>query len=210
MKRILLFISVFCAAPLLLMGQNPGTPDLGFGQDGKVLIEDSSKIYHGGYTVLLPDGKIILASYEYELTGGNRKMMVTRLLPDGSDDATYGTNGQTQPIDLGSSGEINKIALTTEGKIIVIGSMSTPAYTAFVARLDIDGELDSSFGQGGIVVLDNWDSAAFYAILIKPDGNILLGGTTYNTDFGSSSNFFLVQLLPDGTPGFWGRRHRNR
>ncbi len=80
----------FCIVPVLVIGQTDGTPDSTFGQAGEVIIQDSDKTYYGGHTVLLPDGKMIVAGNEYEELGDDGIPVLTRLMPDGSLDTSYG------------------------------------------------------------------------------------------------------------------------
>ena len=192
---VFLTAAAFCAAPVLLVGQNAGTLDPTFGQAGEVVIQDSSNRYNGGHSVLLPDGRLIVAGLEVGPDIQNARPVFTRLMPDGSLDLSYGVNGQARlDINLPYRG-IGKIALTTEGKLIVAGHISGNAsLAAFVVRLDTNGVMDPSFGQSGLALLDipgNTDDY-FFTALIKPNGTILLGGST--------NGVLLVQLLPDGVP----------
>jgi len=196
------FFFALCAFPLLLTGQTAGTPDPDFGQGGEVVITDSSKTYYGGYTVLLPDGKMIVAGNEYGANGQPGVIVLTRLLAAGTLDLSYGVNGQVRPtINNGFDGGINSIALTANDQIILAGNIVTDTSSAaFVTRLDANGELDISFGQDGIVVFDIGDDEDdLFSILIKADGNILLGGLTYDSGNSGFYDFLLVQLLPDGS-----------
>ena len=86
-----------------------------------------------------------------------------------------------------SADKINALALQSDGKIIAAGSASDGSGADFaLARYNTNGALDASFGAGGKVItsIDKDDNAL--AILIQPDGKIILGGHTYNTkyDFG--------------------------
>jgi len=195
------FFFALCAFPLLLTGQTAGTPDPDFGQGGEVVITDSSKTYYGGYTVLLPDGKMIVAGNEYEQPGADGIPVLTRLLPDGSIDSNYGINGQVRPEISSNGANIGKIALDAEGKLIVVGEiLNTFFQKAFVARLAADGQLDTSFGQGGVMVLTIASSDVLLStILLKSDGRILLGGAAYELGNAEVYNFLLIQLLPNGT-----------
>ena len=198
-----LCLFALCASPSFLHGQTAGTPDLDFGTAGQASIEDPINAYYGGPTVLLPDGKLIVAGYEYDQTGGDGMLVLTRLLSDGSLDLTYGSNGQTHPmLNTGFDGGLSKIALTAEGKLIVVGNLVNDTMAAaFVARINSNGELDPSFGQNGMIIFDiGSEEDEFWSVLIKPDGKLLLGGSTYDLDLPGLYNLLLVQLLADGTP----------
>ncbi len=191
------------ATPDFLTGQTAGSPDLDFGTAGQAAIEDPLNTYYGGPTVLLPDGKLIVAGYEFDQSGGNGVLVFTRFLPDGTLDLTYGTNGKAYPdLDTGIDGGVLNTALTPEGKLIAVGTIVTDDISAaFVARLDSNGVLDASFGQNGVLVFDvGSEEDDFLSVVIKSDGKILMGGSTYDLDLPGFYNLLLVQLLADGTP----------
>ncbi|MBC7778235.1 MAG: hypothetical protein H7246_22570 [Phycisphaerae bacterium] len=198
----ILFLGLF-NSPVFLTGQTAGTPDLSFGQAGQVIIQDPINTYYGGPTVLLPDGKLIIAGYQYDQNGGDGVLVLTRLSPDGSLDLTYGTNGKAYPaLNTGFDGGLYKMALTAEGKLIVVGTVVNDTMAAaFVARLHSNGELDAGFGQNGVIIFDiGSEEDEFWTVLIKPDGKILLGGSTFDMDIPGFYNLLLVQLFSDGTP----------
>jgi hypothetical protein len=47
---------------------------------------------------------------------------------------------------------------------------------ALVARFNIDGNLDPTFGTGGTTVAAVGDSAIIYALALQPDGKIVAVG----------------------------------
>ena len=70
-----------------------------------------------------------------------------------------------------------------------------------VARLNSDGTLDASFGTGGLVILGAQDlDESSDALIILPDGRILLAGEVEMNDGGS--DFALTMLLGDGNVDF--------
>jgi uncharacterized delta-60 repeat protein len=141
---------------------------------------------------------------------------VARLNADGNLDTQFGTNGwalaafpvfQGQP----SVAQANAMAIASDGKIVVAGSTGTEGLegqpTAIAAaRFNPDGTLDTSFGTGGEVInalgqdpSQVTDGDAAYAVLIQPDGKIVLGGEQITGSF-SSPNFALMRLNTDGSP----------
>ena len=75
---------------------------------------------------------------------------VARFLPDGSLDR-LGAGGKA---DIAGQyfNEVTQEAIAPDGKIVVAGQFSTGTsngYGGFIARLNSDGTLDSSFGNGG-------------------------------------------------------------
>ena len=85
----------------------------------------------------------------------------------GSLDPTFGSNGiATTP---GTS--LAAAALQSDGKIVVVGSGSNGPT---VRRYHTNGTLDSTFGTGGQVTLNNDDSGPAFATAIQRDGKILV------------------------------------
>jgi uncharacterized delta-60 repeat protein len=127
--------------------------DPGTGADGEITA-----------AVLQPDGRIIVAG-RFTSFNGFTHNGICRLNANGSVDQTFG---------LGSG--INTalaLALQTDGRIIVGGQFSnvdlTPRFN--LARLNNDGSVDLSFDPV------NGPSGDVNAIVIQPDGRIVIGGT---------------------------------
>jgi len=132
------------------------------------------------------DGKVIIAG-SFTTVGGVSKRGVARLNADGTLDNTF-------DVGVGST-NINVIALQSDGKVLVGGgftSFNLASNTFFVARLNTDGSVDSTFLNGANV-------STTYAIVVQPDGKILLGGlgsvsvVRLNSD-GSADNTFNSNL----------------
>ena len=91
-------------------------------------------------------------------------------------------------------GEINALAVQSDGKIIVAGSgMATwQSSNLVVLRLEPHGALDKDF------VVTNGFAGQVRATAVQPDGKILLGGSS--GVFIHGSPVLLARLDPDGTP----------
>jgi len=185
--------------PVWMLSQTPGQPDLGFGQMGEVAIPVPGVFGYSGGTLLLPDGKMVVAwqsTPDVETTLG-----LTRLLPDGSLDDSFGNQGTViTDLDIGEEGTFYEMALTVDHKIIGVGSILTDTdYKAFVVRFNDNGELDASFGDNGLVLIDQGDlDDEFSAVHILPNGKILAGGLTFDSSNPGFYDLLLVQLEPDG------------
>lgn len=149
-----------------------GTVDSSFGHDGHV------DIYFTDVTVA-PDGKILIAGCE-DAPGEpeNSDGEVTRLLPDGKPDPSFGNDGSVL-IDFGGRYDCaESIAIAADGDILVGGNKTnyrdrgSDAQPAF-ARLHADGSLDSSFGTGGVRIAPNTNESGVYDIAATPDGGVL-------------------------------------
>ena len=111
-------------------------------------------------------------------------------------DASFGGTG-TLP-----QGTITQdVALQPDGKIVTAGLRynggSSNFYDVAVSRFRADGTADTTFGGTGTVFTDvSGQSDRAHAVLIQPDGKILVGGTG-----GDGPHFFFVlaRYNPDGS-----------
>ncbi|MCC6723958.1 MAG: hypothetical protein IT258_05570 [Saprospiraceae bacterium] len=197
-NKTLKLLAMICL-PAWVFGQTPGQPDTGFGQMGEVTIPVPGIFSYTGGTLLLPDGKMIV-SWQKDENGGTT-LGLTRLLPDGSIDNSFGTQGTAFPsLDIGEEGYFDEMTLTADNKIIGVGRIvKDTVYQAFIARFNEDGELDASFGDNGLTTIDEGDlDDELETLYIVPDGKILAGGLTLDSANPGFYDLLLVQLLPDG------------
>jgi len=160
----------------------------------------------------LSNGKII--SYGCEnLNNGNPPTVITRLNTDGSIDSTFGING-TFRRDIISGYEFIPTGLEQpDGKLLFVGMAS---WTILMLRLNPDGQIDSTFGQFGIMLdpIGGRDVACeAYDLLLLQDGKITVTGYTrnpraavvirYNADGTHDTNFGFqgIQYFSGSTEG---------
>jgi uncharacterized delta-60 repeat protein len=145
-----------------------GAPDGSFNGDGKAVAEGS-----GRAVVVQPDGKIVVAG----ASGGD--FLVLRYNANGSLDPTFGSTGRAF-VDFGglTDGPYD-VALQPDGKVLVVGE--GPSFA--VARLQPNGTLDTTFGNGGKTAIDFGGlGARAQAVALEPDGKIVVAGTSFHTD----------------------------
>ena len=88
--------------------------------------------------------------------------------------------------DFDGSGQATAIVLQADGKIVVVGygQVINLNHSGFImARYGSDGSLDSTFGDGGVVITpinNNNDEA--HAVALQPNGQIVVAGQS-NDDF---------------------------
>ncbi len=184
-----------------------GSLDSTFGTGGKVITFPSSNSDSAANAVVLQsDGKILVAGFSDGLSPyGYIQFTVARYLTNGSLDSTFGTNG------LMSVGHNNRdcvaygIALQSNGKIIVGGQLddidTDDVEGGFmVARLNMDGSLDTTFGEtNGVSVLITIGSVQnnARALLVYSDDSIQLVGSLQLS--GHGLNYASVLFNPDGS-----------
>lgn len=72
-------------------------------------------------------------------------------------------------VGTASAGAAAPMAVQPDGKIVVAGGVA-PGF-GMVARLTPDGDLDPSFGDGGITI--DRSSTPFTEVVVQPDGKIV-------------------------------------
>lgn len=173
-----------------------GARDPAFGEDG-VVTERSALVFvlEGRAVAIQRDGKIVVAGL---VNFGTPDFAVWRYLPDGTRDDTFGSGGLAILI-LPDVEEARAVALQNDGKIVVAGVAGESSDRDFMlARFNVDGSLDTDFGNQGVVEvgfrLERPDEAT--AVAIQPDGKIVVGGM--HSDIGTG--FAVARLNRDGSP----------
>lgn len=184
------------------LAQYPGALDPTFGENGATLISTPDSIHTGGNLVLQSDGKILVVGDIGDLNFAGNDFLITRLMPDGNIDPTYGNNGRARVNFFNLFDSPFASVIQPDDKLVVAGNSYDNANQnkAVVARLNTNGTLDETFGQNGMLAFDlSNDEDVFLSVAILPDGKILLGGDTYEKNSSTLMDLLLVQLNPDGT-----------
>lgn len=153
-----------------------GDFDQTFGSGG-IVYTDFNGAYDDAYGVALQaDGKILVAGTSINSTTGFGDAAIARYLPDGSLDTSFDGDGKfvlnSFPGTVGDS--FQTLAIQPDGKIIAGGRVQ-PDF--LLVRLNLDGSLDSSFGNGGVVRTNNGGFVdEVRDLLVLPDGKIIAVG----------------------------------
>lgn len=195
MKRFLIPLAAsFC----LNAAAQPAALDTQFGNAGITEFQGTAS---SEYNCVVTDalGNIYSAGYVlFDQANGYYRLMVTKTLPNGQPDQSFGSNGVAE-VTVDASEFPLEIVLAPDGKILVSGSAYTghtpnaPGdHLGFVVRLNTNGTLDQTFAQGGVFHFMSPDSH-FTNIFFRNNGSIVLcGNTNYQP--------FVLQLLNNGTP----------
>ena len=184
---------------LVLRFNADGTPDPSFDGDGRVItpLIGSDR---GGDVALQPDGKIVIAGS----SGGGSAMI--RYNSDGSFDTAFGGNGNgiTFTPFIAYPGFRNPVAIQADGKVIVGGLLEQLNRNLAIARYNLDGTPDTSFGINGILTtpIFNFDGGPG-SVAVTAEGKIVAAGFFRN---GSAYEFAIVRYNADSSPdtGFGG------
>ena len=127
---------------------------------------------------------------------------------DGSLDASFNGCGLSALLDADST--IKAMAIQLDGKIVAGGYSNVQGKPAFlIARYNIDGSLDRSFGSSGYVITKfgaGESESCANALVIQHDGKIVAAGFTNAVR--NSSRWCLARYNPDGSldESFFGGR----
>jgi uncharacterized delta-60 repeat protein len=177
-----------------------GALDPGFGTGGVLQVSVPPGFDGPSGMTIDAEGRILFAVSEPEdcpgciTTGG---ATIHRLLPDGSPDHSFGTDGVSAPIVPFSA---SYLAVDGQGRILVAGERhhcpcgkGGPPFTYLgVARLLPNGSLDPGFGNGGVVDThtdDGLGESSPTGLSIGDGGRIFVGGYP-----------FVLALTGDGHP----------
>jgi uncharacterized delta-60 repeat protein len=172
----------------LIVRLNPdGSIDSSFGKNGWIKNNYSNDVYFN--TVLIqPDGKIVAAG-----TSGSYYAIISRYLPDGTPDVSFGVQGNS---DI--QGSISCSGLQSNGYIICGGWTTTEFNPHFlVLRFLSNGNLDNSFGNNGEAIT-SWSQSGeqIFGLKIGPDDKITAGGI--NQD-GGQTDFAMARYNSNGS-----------
>lgn len=170
-----------------------GDPDPGFGSGGVsyVAVDDvAAREIYPRESIALPDGKLLFAGarnkiippapfFEPQIRG-----MLLRLNADGSPDAGFGNTAITGLVELPdlAAGQrmqgIESIARFADGSYVAVGTaMVNGPLMGYVVKLTASGDLDGSFGGGGIVLLP---SHYLHVVRLDSQQRVVVGGEHFD------------------------------
>lgn len=181
-----------------------GTLDNTFGSGGKVTTSIGSGNDHGYSVAIQNDGKIIVAGFAQDTnTVFVQDFALVRYKSDGSLDSTFSTDGKVKTDMEGFDDEAKSVIIQSDGKIVVVGNSynSFNFISSHLVCYDSTGNLDNTFGTGGIVT-NNGMAVGYEAnsVALQSDGKIVVAGigkinlgdfaiVRYNTNGSVDSNF---------------------
>lgn len=172
-----------------------GSLDPTFGSAGRVstAIGNVAMIFD---MVIQPDGRIVVTGLV-----ANHAFGLARYNTDGSLDTSFGLGGQVITEFLGGPDLAQGVALQSDGKIVVAGSVFDPHGVSGelfgVARYNGDGSLDPTFGSGGKVTTAIDAFAEANDVVVQPNGKIVAAGICLTTSAGPA--FAVVRYSTDGS-----------
>lgn len=177
-----------------------GSLDNTFGSGGKVIVrlKDRSLI---SSIAIQADGKVVAGGTAFGYSTNlfsDSSYAILRFKMDGSIDSLFGNNGITTIKMSNGVGELKKLLIKPDGKILSAGSVSKPTFESIplLVQLNEDGSLDSSFGTDGKVEQYIDDIEKITDIGLAKDGKILVSGQVKNWEY--IGDFALLRFLQNG------------
>jgi uncharacterized delta-60 repeat protein len=140
-----------------------------------------------------PDGKIVVGGLFTQI-GGLSRTRLARLQPDGVVDTTFAP---------AANNTVYSLAIQPDGKVLVGGDFTSLAGGSKlkIGRLNTNGTLDTGFTMTVIPPPDFTYDIRVQAILIQPDGKIIVGGRNTITRFSGPAvtSGFNLRLNTNGT-----------
>ena len=139
------------------------------------------------------NGSIVAAGYTTD--GSTSHLALVRYLSGGALDTTFGTGGvEIAPF---SGAKADAIAIASNGKIVVAGSLGSDQFAVF--RFNAGGLPDTSFGTGGAVD-DAWGDRRAQAVSLQSDNmNDMIVVAGYADTGSGTSEGVLQRFLPNAT-----------
>jgi uncharacterized delta-60 repeat protein len=187
-----------------------GALDTSFGNGGKVTTHiDTGFISVATSVVIAADGKILVAGYSdngshQTASGNNVQFVLIRYLANGALDSSFGSAGIVSTAFGVYQDTAMAMALQSDGKIVLAGA-TYAAYTSLgpssfaLARYNVDGSLDASFGNGGKITAAPVPNSLNNAMTLAIDasGRIVSGGLVIDDTTGRFV-FGMARFTPNG------------
>ena len=172
-----------------------GNIDKSFGNKGLVVTEISDEKDVGESVAIQRDGKIVVVgSTDHKPT---TDIVLIRYNENGSIDYSFGINGIVIT-DIKSSMDIGKsLVIQSDGKIVVAGfTHIINKFFMTLLRYNSNGDLDPTFGDGGIVTTDINGRRGKMDMAIQNDGKIILVGPS---EVENSHHFTILRFNTNGS-----------
>lgn len=148
-----------------------GALETTYGTAGVALTAVVGQTLQGTAVEVQADGCVLMAGSVWDGLGAAR-MVVTRFLPTGQVDASFGTAGYATYSDGGQGFTARAMAVQADGRIVVAGDSGN---TYFVLRLLANGVRDTSFA---VTSFTHSTSSQLTDVALLPSGRVVISGTT--------------------------------
>lgn len=162
--------------------QTAGSLDTTFGSNGIVTTSLGSGVSGaplGAFEESNGDILVVVQAFIASTPAGDGAVQILRYTPQGQLDTTFGTNGIVTTT-IPNIFVQTAVAQDPEGRLVIAGKAtnSSGATGLGVARLTPNGQLDTTFGTGGVTttfLTNTLESVG--AFLLQPNGQIVVAGS---------------------------------
>lgn len=172
-----------------------GVPGLGgdtYGASGSgVAVQNDRRILAAGMGTSDPEGT---------------RAVVLRYTEAGLIDTTYGSWGEGSFPEIGSGSEIAGLAMQSDGKSILLGTMGDQVHPGnpygqtdvLLVRFTTQGSVDRTFGTDGVVLFNGPLNASDEGrgMMLDRDGKIVVAGETQRTTDSASRDILVLRVQP--------------
>lgn len=183
-----------------------GTLDTTFGNGGTLQGIDMNNA--NGYSIAndvieLDNGQFLVAGAATDSDNKLRTILL-KINPNGTLDTSFGTNGKKFiRLNTTDTGSIAYNIFRSNNKIILVGAdginLNPPTRTFYVARLNMDGTLDTTYGSNGRVLKSfNNDNTNYIQAVRDEADNVYIGSWCKNPNATTTSTR-LMKVTSNGT-----------
>ncbi|MZR62298.1 hypothetical protein [Alcanivorax sp. DP30] len=177
----------------------PGDLDTSFGEGGISLSQVGPQLFDGSefFNAIIQDINGNIVAVGHSSNGNADDFSIARYTSEGQADVTFGDNGIVLTDLSGSLDQAYSVIEDSSGKLVVAGVSHNGSDTDFaLARYTSEGQLDTSFGDNGIVITDlSGSSDQAYSVIEDGNGKLVVAGHSHN---GSDYDFSLARYTSDG------------
>jgi uncharacterized delta-60 repeat protein len=178
----------------------PGALDPTFGGDGKVITDLTPGLDYASAIAIQADGKLVAAGIA-NYHGADARFALARYRSNGTLDPGFSGDGKVITNFTPTFDGAFAVAIQADGKIVAAGEAGgtgpaeTPGARFALARYQMNGRLDRTFGGDGRVMTKLSNGADFaFGIVLQADGKIVTSGHAG----GRGGRFALARYRPSG------------
>jgi uncharacterized delta-60 repeat protein len=183
-------------APGIYAFTSDGSVDGGFGRDGRALVRRrGAPVADPRSIMVLPEGGILVSAYRAS------RPVLTRLLPDGRLDRSFGGDGFVRPDapEARCCGRL-PLAVGPDRRPILVFVAGDRHQRVLLARFGPDGGADRGFGGDGLAALPARFEDA-YGVAVSHDGSVFVAGDArHRGKDGTSFVFAVAHIAAGGRP----------
>jgi uncharacterized delta-60 repeat protein len=173
-----------------------GRLDATFGDAGVTIVSPAPPYadFLASDVAVAPDGAMVVSGFARRPEDPSPDGLLLRLDADGRLDPTFAGGGLiVGPAAAATGSPFTALHVLPDGGLVVAGHRDD---ALALTKFDAAGRLDPAFGRGGVATAPLPGRAgSSAALLVQPDGRILVGGAAIA---GDNEDFALARFLPDG------------